>query len=143
MTKADWRGVAAEDIDNVTSSLGAFLRGRSKVLLISLLKPHMRRVYASIAVISVYNFCALAGPFLVKMAIDDGIPRMLDGRGSTRLLLIVTAFALSGALAGAADYQFTKMTGSIGQKILLELRKRLFDHFQRLSLSFHERYTSG
>ena len=42
-----------------------------------------------------------------------------------------------------ADYQFTKMTGSIGQKILLELRRRLFDHFQRLSLSFHERYTSG
>ncbi len=143
MSKADWRGVAAEDIDNVTSSLGAFLRGRSKVLLVSLLKPHMRRVYGSFAVIMVYNACALAGPFLVKLAIDDGIPRMLDGRGSTRLLTIVAIFVASGALAGASDYQFTKMTGSIGQKILLELRKRLFDHFQRLSLSFHERYTSG
>ncbi|MEY2469685.1 MAG: ATP-binding cassette, subfamily bacterial, partial [Actinomycetota bacterium] len=142
MTK-DWRGVAAEDIDDVTSSLGAFLRGRSKILLFSLLKPHMRRVYGSIAVISVYNLSALAGPFLVKLAIDDGIPRMLDGRGSTRLLIIVAVFVVSGAIAGAADYQFTKMTGSIGQKILLELRKRLFDHFQRLSLSFHERYTSG
>ncbi|MEY2397250.1 MAG: ATP-binding cassette, subfamily bacterial [Actinomycetota bacterium] len=143
MTKADWRGVAAEDIDDVTASLGAFLRGRSKTLLVSLLKPHLRRVYLSIAIISVYNLCALAGPFLVKMAIDDGIPRMLDGRGSTRLLIIVAVFVTSGALAGAADYQFTKITGSIGQKILLELRKRLFDHFQRLSLSFHERYTSG
>ncbi len=139
----DWRGVAAEDIDNVTSSLGAFLRGRSKRLLVSLLKPHLRTVYTSIAIISVYNLCALAGPFLVKMAIDDGIPRMVADQGSTRLILIVAAFLASALIAGLSDYEFTSLTGSIGQKVLLELRKRLFDHFQRLSLSFHERYTSG
>ena len=35
------------------------------------------------------------------------------------------------------------MTGRVGQDILLDLRSRVFDHFQKLSLSFHERYTSG
>ena len=76
----DWRGVAAEDIDDVTSSLGAFLRGRSKRLLVSLLKPHLRTVYSVDRHHLVYNLCALAGPFLVKMAIDDGIPRMVATR---------------------------------------------------------------
>ena len=38
---------------------------------------------------------------------------------------------------------FVLGTGRIGQDILLELRQRVFAHFQRLSLAFHERYTSG
>ena len=64
-----------------------------QALLFSLLKPHMRqRVRTRSRVITVYNLCALAGPFLVKLAIDDGIPRMLDGRGSTRLFVIVGLF---------------------------------------------------
>ena len=33
--------------------------------------------------------------------------------------------------------------GRIGQDAVLELRRRVFVHFQELSLSFHERYTSG
>jgi ATP-binding cassette subfamily B protein len=35
------------------------------------------------------------------------------------------------------------MTGRINQDVLLELRGRIFRHAQRLSLDFHERYTSG
>ncbi len=139
----DWRGVAPEDIDEVTSSLGAFLRGRSKRLLTSLLAPHLGQVVVTIAVITVYNACSVAGPVLVKMALDDGIPRMVDGRGNTHLLLIVGGFITAAAIAGITDFTFTHMTGSIGQKVLLDLRGRLFDHFQRLSISFHERYTSG
>lgn len=142
-TNEDWRGVAPEDIDEVTSSLGAFLRGRSKRLLVSLLRPHLREVFESIGVISIYNLCSLAAPFLVKVAIDDSIPRLADGRGATHLVVVVALFVACAGIAGVSDYEFTKLTGRIGQKILLELRRRLFDHFQRLSISFHERYTSG
>ncbi len=139
----DWRGVAPEDVDDVTSSLGAFLRGRSKRLLTSLLAPHLRQVFTTIGVITIYNLCAVAGPVLVKMAIDDGIPRLRDGHDATHLFFIVGAFVVAAATAGITDYTFTKMTGAIGQKILFDLRGRLFDHFQKLSISFHERYTSG
>ena len=38
---------------------------------------------------------------------------------------------------------FVAGSGRIGQEILLELRERVFAHFQRLSLAFHERYTTG
>ena len=34
-------------------------------------------------------------------------------------------------------------SGRLGQTILLGLRRRVFDHFQRLSPSFHDKYTSG
>ena len=38
---------------------------------------------------------------------------------------------------------FFLVSGRVGQDILLDLRIRVYDHFQRLSLAFHERYTSG
>ena len=38
---------------------------------------------------------------------------------------------------------FLLRAGRMGQAVLLDLRRRLFDHVQRLSPAFHERYTSG
>ena len=38
---------------------------------------------------------------------------------------------------------FLRVSGRIGQDVLLELRRRVFAHFQRLDVAFHDRYTSG
>ncbi len=38
---------------------------------------------------------------------------------------------------------FLRRSGRIGQKVLVELRRRVFRHFQRLDVAFHDRYTSG
>jgi ABC-type multidrug transport system fused ATPase/permease subunit len=35
------------------------------------------------------------------------------------------------------------LSGRVGQAVLFDLRRRVFEHFQKLSISFHERYTSG
>ena len=141
----DWRGVAPEDIDEVSASLGAFLRGRSKRLLVSLLRAApARRCGSSIGVITIYNICSLAGPFLVK--IGDRRRHPAHGRRPRRDAPVRhrrPVHRVRDHRGRVSDYEFTKLTGAIGQKILLELRKRLFDHFQRLSISFHERYTSG
>ena len=47
-------------------------------------------------------------------------------------------------MIGAATFNaFLLILGRVGQDVVLDLRQRLFRHFQRLSTSFHERYTSG
>ena len=38
---------------------------------------------------------------------------------------------------------FLRQSGRVGQEVLLELRRRLFAHFQRLDIRFHDRYTTG
>jgi ABC-type multidrug transport system fused ATPase/permease subunit len=38
---------------------------------------------------------------------------------------------------------FLRTSGRLGQQVLLELRRRLFRHFGRLDIAFHDRYTSG
>jgi ABC-type multidrug transport system fused ATPase/permease subunit len=139
-----WRGVAAENVDDIaTPGLGTFLRSRSRRLLASLLRPHKRMIWISLVVIIIYNFASLAGPWLVHLAIDRGIPPLLDGGSSRALVTIVSAFVVAAVVQSASDYFFNRITGHVGQEILFDLRLRLFDHFQRLSISFHERYTSG
>src|SRR5690625_1627242 len=38
---------------------------------------------------------------------------------------------------------FLNGSGRMGQRVLLEVRRRGFGHFQRLDIPFHDRYTSG
>jgi ABC-type multidrug transport system fused ATPase/permease subunit len=139
----DWRGVAAETLEDAKGGLAAFLRARSRRLLGSLLTPH-RRAVIGLAVVAVLTTVAqMAGPYLVKVGIDRGIPPLVDG-GSSRTLFLVVAGYLGAAVAQAVlTAYFVRTSGRVGQEVLYDLRTRLFEHFQRLSLSFHERYTSG
>ncbi|MFC0860817.1 ABC transporter ATP-binding protein [Sphaerimonospora cavernae] len=138
-----WRGVAAEDQDQVSDSVSLLLRTRSRRLLADLLRPHRKRIALLTAVIVLSSAAGLALPYLVKAGIDDGIPPMLAGRGPGTLLTII-ALVVGAALVQALTRKaFLQMSGHIGQDILRQLRRRVFDHFQRLSLSFHEKYTSG
>ena len=141
----EWRGVAAEDVNDVTGGLAGLLRSRSRVLLRSLVEPHRRALGWSAALIAVHIGARLGGPYLVMTGIDRGIPPLLDGgSGSlTPLLTTVAAFFVVTLLGTLSFNQFLLLTGRVGQDIVLDIRRRLYKHFQSLSMSFHERYTSG
>ena len=138
-----WRGVAAEKADDVSAGLAALLRERSRRLLGDLLRPYRRQVITTISLIVVESLAALAGPWLVGIAIDSGLPPLLDDRNALPLLGIAAAFAVAVAVQAVTTRMFVTMTGRVGQKVVLELRRRLFAHFLSLEVAFHEDYTSG
>lgn len=138
-----WRGVAAEEQEHVSAATSLLLRTRSRRLLGELLRPHRRPISLLITIIVVSNGAGLAIPFLVKTGIDDGIPPMLENQASATLLTVVAAILAAALVQAFTRRAFLQLSGRIGQDILLELRRRVFTHFQTLSLSFHEKYTSG
>ena len=91
----------------------------------------------------VESLAALAGPWLVGIAIDAGLPPLLHGGDVRPLLGIAAAFAVAVAVQAVTTRMFVTMTGRVGQKVVLELRRRLFAHFLSLEVAFHEDYTSG
>ncbi len=138
-----WRGVAAEDADELPGGLAVLLRARSRRLLGVVLRPRRRLVAAAVAVVLVSNGATMAGPYLVKVGIDRGIQPVVD-HGDVRPLALIIGLLVAAALIQAATLRlFFLLVGRLGQEVLLDLRTRVFDHFQRLSLAFHERYTSG
>jgi ABC-type multidrug transport system fused ATPase/permease subunit len=139
-----WRGVKAEDVDEPGAGLAGILRSRSRKLLGSLLRPHRRTIVGASILIGINTATQLVGPWLIGQGIDKGIPPLLRPGGSPRALIAVVVALLLVTVVGAATYNgFLLLTGRIGQEIVLDLRRRLFVHFQRLSMAFHEQYTSG
>ncbi|WP_448625534.1 ABC transporter ATP-binding protein [Geodermatophilus sp. URMC 64] len=137
-----WRGVAAEDDDNLSAGAGLFLRARSRRLLGELARPHRRSLWGLLATITTQNLAWLAGPFLVGVGIDVAVPALVDG-DPWPLAFIAGAMAAAAVADTVLRYVFITWSGRVGQAVLLELRRRVFRHVQRLPLSFHERYTSG
>jgi ABC-type multidrug transport system fused ATPase/permease subunit len=137
-----WRGIATEDVDDVSAKLSIFLRRRSRRLLRGLLGPHRVQAATLLVLIVVANVAILAGPWLVGRGVD-AIPELTKSHDLRPLLLIMAGFAVAVAVQALATRAFIGGIGRLGGAVVLELRRRLFWHFQKLPVAFHERYTSG
>ncbi|MER7244797.1 ABC transporter ATP-binding protein [Kribbella sp. NPDC000426] len=139
-----WRGLFEEDPDREISRATTIrLKEDSRKLLGELLRPYQKLIWLLVVIVIVENAARLAVPYLVHLGIDNGIPPILAGEGSGKLITIVIAVLFSALLQAWARQIFLMRSGRLGQTILLGLRKRVFDHFQRLSPAFHDRFTSG
>jgi ABC-type multidrug transport system fused ATPase/permease subunit len=107
--------------------------------LAGLTRPYGRRTVLAVVSLLAAVATALAPPFLAKVAIDEGIV----GRDLTMLGWIVAAFLAAALLNWGASAAQTYYTAWVGERVLTDLRQRLFAHLQRLSLGYYERNRAG
>lgn len=139
-----WRGVAADEIEGeLTAETSARLATRSRRLLRDLLRPWRKALWMLMVVVVVENAARLSIPYLVKEGIDVGIPPIRETGDLEPLLLVVGLVLVATITQAVARNLFLVRSGTIGQDILLSIRRRIFRHFQHLSPAFHDRYTSG
>ena len=84
----------------------------------------------------------LVGPLAVAYGIDTAVPALVAG-DSGPLVYATLAYLAAGIGNAAGKAVFVRLAAKVSQAVLLDLRGRVFDHSQALSLSFHEKYTSG
>jgi ABC-type multidrug transport system fused ATPase/permease subunit len=137
-----WRGVAAEDDEALPTSISIFLRRRTRALIAELLRPHRRDVWMVAIAMVIGTGAQMAIPALVGYGIDHGISAAKHGDHKP-VIAVVAAIVACAVIQSALIRVFLYGAGRIGQDAVIELRRRVFVHFQSLSLSFHERYTSG
>jgi ABC-type multidrug transport system fused ATPase/permease subunit len=138
----EWRGVAAEEVDELSAHTGARLAARSRRLLRSLIRPHRGKALAMIALVIVEQASFMIGPLLVAYGIDSAVPALVHGDGWP-LTVAVGGYLVAGVVNAATRAAFVRVTAVLAQAMLLDIRGRVFDHSQELSVSFHEKYTSG
>jgi ATP-binding cassette subfamily B protein len=108
-------------------------------LLWRLTRPYRGRTALSVVSLLTATATALAPPYLAKYALDDAV----NGHGGSRLVAVVAIFVAAGLANWGMTYVETYLTGWVGERILADLRVRLFEHLQRLSLGFYERNRAG
>ncbi len=136
-------GVEGEERSEYTREESRSIRDRSLRLLGSLLRPLRGRVAYAVGVIVVSTALQVAGPTLIALGIDQGLPALMKQHDGMPILLIVSAYLIAGIFGAVLISHFTVLSARISQAVLIDLRKRVFRHSQRLSLEFHESYTSG
>ena len=119
------------------------IRRRSLRLLGSLLRPLRGRVALAMGLVVVSTALQVVGPTLIALGIDQGLPALMNDDDWMPIGLIVGAYLFAGIVGAVLIAQYTMVAARISQELLYDLRGRIFRHAQRLSLEFHETYTSG
>ena len=114
-------------------------RGRNLRGLLALIRPYKAKAIAMLAALIVGTAATLAPPLLAKVAIDDGI----DKHDTKTLVLVVIAFLVAALLVWVMTYLQTYLVGWVGQRVLADLRLRIFTHLQSLPIGFFETRPAG
>jgi ATP-binding cassette subfamily B protein len=114
-------------------------RGRNLRGLLRLIGPYRTRAIATLVALVLGTGASLAPPLLAKAAIDDGINR----HDANTLVIVVIAFLLSAVIVWAMTYAQTFLVGWVGQRVLSDLRIRIFTHLQTLPIGFYDSRPAG
>ncbi|MBI4301376.1 MAG: ABC transporter ATP-binding protein [Chloroflexi bacterium] len=107
--------------------------------LIKYLKPYKAQTILALAGMIVLAVTTSAVPWLISLAID----RFITSKNLIGLNIFALIFIGNGLFSWLGQYIQLMSTAVIGQGILLTLRTQMFDHLQRLSLSFYDRHEVG
>jgi ATP-binding cassette subfamily B multidrug efflux pump len=102
-------------------------------------RPYTLAIAAGVALLLVSAALELVGPWLTKIALDRAIP----DRDAGLLALLAAAYVGSLVLAFFAQYAEELVSTWVGQRVMLDLRTRLFRHLQGLSVRFFDRNPVG
>jgi ABC-type multidrug transport system fused ATPase/permease subunit len=144
---AHWQGKLTPDAADANRAQdepahGARFRGEARRLLGDLLRPHRRAIVGVLVVVLLQVAATMAAPWLIGVAIDRSLPQATHGNYNS-LIAVTGALFGCAVLSGWLRAVFVLRSGAIGQDVLFDLRRRGFDHVQKLSVAFHERFTSG
>jgi ATP-binding cassette subfamily B multidrug efflux pump len=126
-------------VDREDEILGKAYDSHLMKRLLGYVKPYMKYVVFAILLNIVVAALGPVRPFLIKIAIDDYIVNA-DHNG----LLTISAFLVGSlVLQAIIQYFLTYYTQLMGQKIIYDLRKKVFSHIQKLSLKFFDKTPIG
>ena len=143
--KAAPQGTTDEDRVDLSREASRAVRRRSVKLLGTLLRPVRLRFAITVALVVLSQAAKVAGPLLIAYGIDTALPALTAKPNSNILPLIVTGggYIVAALLGSWLTAAYLTATARLSQAMLLDLRIQVFRHTQRLSMEFHEQYTSG
>jgi ATP-binding cassette subfamily B protein/subfamily B ATP-binding cassette protein MsbA len=107
--------------------------------LMQFLKPYYARMLFALAMMVIVTAASVSGPYFVKLAIDEGI----TAKDPIALRNIALTYLVVSVVQLGFNYWRVRIMARVGQHVLYDVRTAMFDHLQKLSLSFYNRYSVG
>ncbi|MBY5563041.1 ABC transporter ATP-binding protein [Rhizobium leguminosarum] len=102
--------------------------------------PYRRQVLWSVVAVLTFTMMQLTIPLIIRYAIDHG---MSPGGNHSALIWSIVAFTIAISINYAASYAQETLVGGVAEDVLFDIRKAMFSHLQRVSLSFMDKTEVG
>ncbi|NKL34888.1 ABC transporter ATP-binding protein [Rhizobium sophorae] len=102
--------------------------------------PYRRQVLWSVVAVLTFTMMQLTIPLIIRYAIDHG---MSPGGNHSALVWSIVAFTIAISINYAASYAQETLVGGVAEDVLFDIRKAMFSHLQRVSLSFMDKTEVG
>ena len=114
---------------------------RTLVRLMGYARPYQRQFALAVVAMFAYGGAVIALPWTIKLAIDG---QVMSGEGSQGgLAAVVGLFCLAALFRLAMGVIHTRILVKLSELLILDIRTQLFEHIQRLSMSFYDRHRAG
>ena len=107
--------------------------------LLQFLKPYYGQMFISLIFMIIVTAAAVSGPYFVKLAIDEAIGK----NDIVALRNICLTYLAVSIIQLVTNFFRVRIMSRVGQNVLYDVRTAMFDHLQKLSLSFYNRYSVG
>ncbi|GAA1688552.1 ABC transporter ATP-binding protein [Fodinicola feengrottensis] len=107
--------------------------------ILLLFRPYVPQMVLLVLVVVLQALAGIASPFLLREILDRALP--------ARDLALVSLFAggmiVASVTSGALGVATTRLSNTVGQKVMHDVRVSVYEHLQRLSLAFFTRTRTG
>lgn len=108
-------------------------------IFINFLKPYSKKGILILIVLIINTFASVTIPYQAKIAIDNNILNK-NYEGLVITILVIISLVILDVFS---RYTQTRLLGNLGQNLLFEIRKNLFNKIQDLPMSFFAQNKSG
>ncbi|MCM3693533.1 ABC transporter ATP-binding protein [Neobacillus niacini] len=124
------------DVDEELESPFSFVQLKR---LMVYLKPYKKKILFTVFIMLIASGANLIGPYLISKAIDEEIPSKDIGG----LMLLAGTYLIAIIITGICMKYKIRMMSQIGQSVIVQIRKDLFTHLQKLSFTFYDSRPHG
>lgn len=103
------------------------------------IKPYWKRGLAA----GICTIIAAGGTAYLPFVIKDMVDQVLSEKNTTMLNWIVLSIIVAFVIRGIAYYGQSYLMNYVGQRVIIDIRKAVFEKLQRLSMSFYDKHKTG
>jgi len=127
--------LGSDDAEEIFASINPKILGR----FVHYLKPHKAFVIGAQVAVLISAATAIAIPYMIGQAVNAAV----GGGDDARLDTIIAVFVGVVILNAAAFFLEQWMSSRLAQRVIFDVRRSMFSHFQDVSLSFMDKTHVG
>lgn len=127
--------LGSDDAEEIFASINPKILGR----FVHYLKPHKAFVIGAQIAVLISAATAIAIPYMIGQAVNAAV----GGGDDARLDMIIAIFVGVVILNAAAFFLEQWMSSRLAQRVIFDVRRSMFSHFQDVSLSFMDKTHVG